>query len=68
MFVRSSSKFLHLHNFFGREYLITHKAQGNNVQRQQQGNEVTNKGQRGGEEGYVLEMARQGIGHKGSKA
>lgn len=38
------------------------------MQRQQQGNEVTNKGQRGGEEGYILEMARQGIGHKGSKA
>jgi hypothetical protein len=30
--------------FFGREYLVTHKAQRNKVQKQQQGNEVTNKG------------------------
>jgi hypothetical protein len=41
MIVAPRSKLLHFDKKFGREYLLTHKAQGNKAQRQQQGNETT---------------------------
>lgn len=41
MIVAPGSKLLHLHKKFGRDYVLTHKAQGNKAQRQQRGNETT---------------------------
>jgi hypothetical protein len=38
------SKLLHLHKKFGKEYLLTHKAQGSKVRRQQQGDKTTKGG------------------------